>query len=155
MFKQKATNGIVSGHGANGAKARREHGMTLIELMIVVGLIAILIALAIPSYQQYVRKAYRGDAQNLLIRWANVQEIWRANNAGHAPLPDADAGTLGISQPVLDRYTFSISDVTSSTYTLTATATGDQAKDKEAGTMCTTLTLNQSNVTTPASCWRR
>ena len=52
-------------------------GFTLIEVIIVVAIIAILVALALPSYSRYVRKANRGEAQQLLLNWANNQEIWR------------------------------------------------------------------------------
>ena len=48
-------------------------GFTLIELMIVIAVVAILVALAIPSYAQYIRKANRGEAQQLLMNYANNQ----------------------------------------------------------------------------------
>ena len=44
-----------------------KNGFTLIELMVVIGIVAILVALAMPSYSNYVRKANRGEAQQLLM----------------------------------------------------------------------------------------
>jgi type IV pilus assembly protein PilE len=119
-------------------------GFTLVELMIAVGIVAILVALALPSYTQYIRKANRGEAQQLLMNWANNQEIWRANNTEYALV-----GELPV--PTHDRYDFTLADQSATAYTLIATAntTGDQDDDKEAGRSCTPLTLNQSNTKGP------
>jgi type IV pilus assembly protein PilA len=42
-------------------KPHREAGFTLIELLIVMGIMAILMALAIPTYRQYIRKAHYAE----------------------------------------------------------------------------------------------
>jgi type IV pilus assembly protein PilE len=119
-------------------------GFTLVELMIAVGIVAILVALALPSYTQYIRKANRGEAQQLLMNWANNQEIWRANNPEYATKAQ-------LPVPTHDRYTFDMPAPSATTFTLTATAntTGDQDDDKEAGKSCTPLWLNQSNTKGP------
>lgn len=130
-------------------------GFTLVELIIVISIIAFLVALAVPSFNQYVRKGKRAEAQQLLMNWANNQEIWRANHTTYA-------GTGDIAAPTHDDYTFTISNVTATSYTLTATATGNQANDKDKGVTCSPLTLNQSgnrgpkkaDGVTPA-CWGR
>ena len=121
-------------------------GFSLIELMIVIAIVAILVALALPSYTRYVLKANRGEAQQLLLNWANNQEIWRANDTDYA-------ATDEIPVPTHDRYTFTLPTITATTYVLRATATGDQADDEERNTSCTVLEINQSNAKTPAFCW--
>jgi type IV pilus assembly protein PilE len=121
-------------------------GFSLIELMTVIAIIALLVALAIPSYTRYVLKANRGEAQQLLLNWANNQEIWRAN--------DTDYATTGeIAAPTHAKFNFTITNRTATTYTLNATAQGGQADDEERGTTCSPLTINQSNAKTPADCW--
>ena len=125
-------------------------GFTLVELMIVIAIVAILVALALPSYAQYIRKANRGEAQQLLMNWANNQEIWRANDSDYA---SATTVPPEIPLPTHDKYTFSHPPVSATSYTLIATATGDQANDKNHGTPCTALTLDQSNAKTPRDCW--
>jgi len=55
--------------------AKGKKGFTIIELMIVLVIVAILLAIAYPSYIKYVRKANRGDAQQLLMNWSINQEI--------------------------------------------------------------------------------
>ncbi|MBP8307961.1 MAG: type IV pilin protein [Burkholderiaceae bacterium] len=49
-------------------------GFTLIELMIVVAIIALLAMIAFPSYENFVRRANRVEAQSLLLRIASEQE---------------------------------------------------------------------------------
>ena len=131
-------------------------GFTLVELMIVVGIVAILVALALPSYTQYIRKANRGEAQQLLMNWANNQEVWRANNTGYAT-------SVELAPPGHDKYTLfrrvtgntcMNDDAASATqFTLVACPTGNQANDKEKGEDCDPLTLDQSNYKDPPACW--
>lgn len=128
----------------NTLQRKRILGFTIIELMIVLVIVAILLALAYPSYINYVRKAKRGEAQQLLLNWSINQEIWRSNNTAYN---DTDA-----LKPSHDLYDFDVT-ADATTYTLTATAKGDQANDKaKDGTTCT-LTLNQNGVKQPAACW--
>jgi type IV pilus assembly protein PilE len=122
-------------------------GFSLIELMIVITIVALLLALAVPSYTRYVLKAHRGEAQELLLNWSNNQEIWRAAHTTYAD------GTTALGVPTHERYTFTVSGVTATAYVLTATAKGKQVGDEDKGTSCNALTLNQSNTKTPANCW--
>jgi type IV pilus assembly protein PilE len=139
-------------------KTTGKKGFSLIELMIVIAIVAILVALALPSYTAYVRKAKRGEAEKALMNWANLQEIWRANNPTYAD--DVDAPN-GIPLPTHDYYTFSLdapNPPTSSAYVLVATPTGDQAEDKDQGKDCDPLSLDQSGAKGPvyngkAYCW--
>lgn len=127
---------------------KRNSGFTVIELMIVLGIVAFLVALAYPSYVQYVRKANRGDAQQLLMNWAINQEIWRSSNTTYADETD-------LPPPTNDHYTFpNPTNLSATTYTLTATPTGDQLNDEARdGTDCNPLTMNQDGIKTPPVCW--
>jgi type IV pilus assembly protein PilE len=134
---------------------KRILGFTIIELMIVVMIVAILLAIAYPSYARYVLKANRGDAQQLLMNWSINQEIWRSNHTTYA----ADDLDTGIPAPEHDKFDFSIADESATTYTLQAEATGGQADDKtrDGSTYCgksgSLLTLSQNGVKAPAGCW--
>ena len=133
---------------------KRILGFTIIELMIVVMIVAILLAIAYPSYAKYVLKANRGDAQQLLMNWSINQEIWRSNNPTYA----AGDGT-GIPVPTHDKFNFSIDNVSATTYTLQAEARDGQAADttRDGSTYCgksgSLLTLSQNGVKAPAGCW--
>jgi type IV pilus assembly protein PilE len=63
---------------------RADRGFTLIEVMIVVVVIAILAAIAFPSYQHFVRNAQRADGMSALMDIRTAQERWRANHAEYA-----------------------------------------------------------------------
>ena len=120
-------------------------GFTLIELMIVIVVVAILVAMAMPSYTQFIRKAKRGEAQQLMLNMANRQEIWRANNPSYD-----DGGNIGI--PTSDYYVFTVTisaATASAAYLLTADATGDQENDKDKGESCDVMTLDQSGAKGP------
>ncbi len=116
----------------------RKVGFTLIELMFVLAIVSILLALAYPSYVDYVRKSKRGEAQQLLMNWSVNQEIWRSNNVEYATLAQLPA-------PTHNDYVFTLPVRTGTAFTLQAAARNDQVNDKaRGGTACSTLNLNSA-----------
>lgn len=57
-----------------------QKGFTLIELMIVVVVVAILAAIAVPSYQQYIRRGHLAQAQQEMLKLAEQLERHKAKN---------------------------------------------------------------------------
>jgi type IV pilus assembly protein PilE len=117
---------------------RRAKGFTLIELMIVVGVIAILAAIAIPNFLEQSKKGRRAEAMSAVGELQLRQERWRAENPAYAT--QTQLGTM----PDVDSYTIAVTAPTNPTavsartqYTITATATGKQATDR-----CGNLTMS-------------
>jgi len=131
-------------------------GMTLIELMIVVAIVALLAAIAVPSYRQYVLRANRTEATTALLQLAAAQEKFYLQNntyAGNALLAVAPPAGLGLSATTAGgRYTVAITAANAAAFSATATAAGAQAAD----TTCATFTINQAGArtATSANCWR-
>ncbi len=131
---------------------QRQQGFTLIELMIAVIIIAILAGIALPAYQDYVRKARRADAHDSLMFIHNLQEKWRANNPQYSGSL-ADIGFTGAASAD-GYYSLALSGASATGFTATATAQGAQASDSG----CTSITLtvsaaNPRGAKAPASCW--
>lgn len=142
------------------SSALRSRGFTLIELMIVVVVISILAAIAYPSYEEYMRKAKRADAQTVLLELAQFMErhytangtyLTAANEALSLPF------TIAPKDGTSKNYDLSFASTpTASGYTLQAVPTGSMASDT-----CGTLTLNnagskgQATGASLAMCWRR
>ncbi|WP_006786796.1 type IV pilin protein [Thiorhodospira sibirica] len=129
---------------------RSKKGFTLIELMIAVAVIAIIAAIAIPSYANYVRKSKRADAHTALLRIQLEQEKWRANNASYGTLVN-----IGVSENSPEGYyTLTITNTSATGYTATANAKAGTSQANDTGCTGIVLTLNASGETrTPATCW--
>jgi type IV pilus assembly protein PilE len=100
----------------------------MIEGMIVVAIIGILAAIALPSFLDSMRKGRRSDAFAALSTVQQAQERWRSNKTAYAAsLTNDAAGTppgLGLTsvQSPKKYYDLALSNVGASGYTLTATA---------------------------------
>lgn len=127
-------------------------GFTLTELMVTVGIVAILAAVAYPSYTSHIRKARRTEAKAALLQIQVAQEKYFLQNNTYTTIANLGLGSTGTY------YTISISPTSPSTsYTATATVTGTQTAD----TNCNTFSINEtgakasknsSNVAT-TDCW--
>lgn len=113
----------------------RSRGFTLIELMIVVAVVAILAAIAFPSFIEQVRTSRRSDALAEAGRMQLAMERWRADNPSYE-----DSATPAATYPApVDStfYDFTMSAQSATTYTLLAEPQGSQADDR-----CGDLTIS-------------
>ena len=131
-------------------RVARVRGFTLIELIIVIAIVALLVAVALPSYRDHVRKSRRAEAQAYMMSVAGRQQQFLVDTRAYA----ATLATINIPTPtdVSTSYTLTLNVVAGPppTFTLTATPTADQVNEK-----CGTLTINQTGAKTAAlsSCW--
>ena len=79
--------------------ARKQSGFTLIELMIVVVILGLLMAIAVPAYNDYITRAQRSAAQQFLLDVGQRQEQYLLDNRQYATAFGAGAGGLGMSLP--------------------------------------------------------
>jgi type IV pilus assembly protein PilE len=136
----------------------RQLGFTLIELMITVAIIAILAAIAMPSYQDYLRKGRRADAQSFMQEVVARQQHFLLDRRAYGTdiTTATSAGGLGMSIPSNVSNFYAVTIATDNTtappsFTVTATPSGNQAYDK-----CGTLTVDQRGVKTVSgsgTCW--
>jgi len=144
---------------------KRQQGFTLIELMVTVAIVAILAAVAYPSYTQQVLKGKRSDAKVELLRIAQLQESFFVQNLTYAP----DLTSLGFTTDAIDteQNSYQVQVTASgpgacttaspcSTYTLSAAPQGTQVHDIACGTFTINNTaLKGVSVSGNAQmCWR-
>ena len=153
---------------------KQQRGFTLVELMITVAVIAILSAIALPSYNAYVLRSHRAEAKNTLLAVAQrleqnytLESSYAAtrNAAGNViAVDDALIASWGLNQTPLNgtaRYNITFSgNPTATAFTLFATPVGAQASDT-----CGVMSLNNRNLKgaagqnnrhqTTRECWDR
>lgn len=133
----------------------------MIEVMVVAAIVAILAAIALPNYNEYVRRGQRANARVALLQAAHWMER-AATTSGTYPLCNTTACAIPGTLLVVEggQYTVSAAS-TNSTWTITATrvSTSGQANDR-----CGDFKLDQAgNKTndnkaagvTDADCWGR
>lgn len=133
------------------------NGFTLIELMSCVAIIAILAAIAMPSYQSYVAKGRRADGRAALMALLQAQEQYRANCPRYASTlstgSDCEGQTIEFQWRSPDRhYALTIIESGPTGFTAHADGQGAQSTDQECRQM--RLRLDRGNIeTTPKWCW--
>ena len=133
---------------------KRQTGFTLIEIMIVVAIIGILTAIALPNYDEYVRRGHRADAR------AGLQQaqLWMERAAtANGVYPTTLSSALTWQGDTSKRYVIGLKDTsTADAFTLEATP--------NAGDKCGTFTLtnsgvrgieNQASGITTSDCWTK
>ena len=130
------------------------HGFTLIELMIAVAIVGILLAIAIPNYDEYKKRGFRSEGSAFLTDIAARQERYYAQKYEYIT-SNSDLDKLGLSTNMssTEKYELTLGDDATG-YLLTAT-------QKFGDTKCGNLTLDgagtRGNTGTGLSaedCWR-
>ncbi len=134
-------------------KMKRAQGFTLIELMIVVAIIAIISAIAYPSYQDSVRKATRSDGLDTIADTAGrLERCYTTYGSYNNP---SCTGVLNGATIASQRLHYNIVIAsTPSTYTLTATAvSATQLKDTNCQQFVLTNTGMKTSLPAGNTCW--
>ncbi len=143
---------------SKGHRMDRQHGFSMIEMMIVLVIMAILASIAIPSYRKYGVRSHRVDAQRALTDLAAKQERFLYSNNAYS----SDLAALGATSSVAGTYykvAIDPASTSSTAFKVVATAAGTQKRDDAA---CQTLSLDQAGrqgstgtTTNDPACWGR
>ena len=132
----------------------KSSGLTLIELMVVVAVMAVMAAVGIPLYNDQVQKSRRYDAQGVLMSLANQLEQHRAYqpNVGYSGFVLNDYSELW--GPLNGSYLFSVTLYSTAApfdYDLTAAPAGPQTGDR-----CGSLSMDElgGKSAGEANCWK-
>jgi type IV pilus assembly protein PilE len=144
-------------------KKRLHKGFTLIELLIVVVVMGVLAAIALPSYKSYVQRAKRAAARTAVQNMAQMQERYFTQNNTYLAIPSGSTVTGGWVNYVGDTYASRYYDLTVTTTTATTTLAAAftisaAPANGWTDTTCGTLSLTSAGLqspTSPTDCWQR
>jgi type IV pilus assembly protein PilE len=141
---------------------RAPRGFTLLELMVVVGIIGILSAVAIPSYLYYILRGRLPVATQGLVSMQTQLEAWFQDNRSYAnaPICPSSSPPASITQLMQgSKVVFTLS-ATCAAATYTLTATGDATLVggitytlSNTGVQATTAVPSDWTLPSPSTCW--
>ena len=139
-------------------RSTAQQGFTLIEVMIVAAIVAILAAIAMPSYSDYLRRGQLPEAATFLSDYRVKLEQYYQDNRAYSTDGTCGSGAVWADFAPKDRKYFTFSCATAGTYqtfTLTATGSAGHASGHtytltNDGTKATTLFKGASS---SKSCW--
>lgn len=121
---------------------RRYSGFTLIELMIAVAIVAILAAVAVPSYTEYIKRARVTDATKELSAMRIKMEQYFQDKRTYASA--CDPGSIAAAPGVVGQWTISCPTASDTAYVVRATGNAGSSMDSAR------YEIDQSNVRTTA-----
>jgi type IV pilus assembly protein PilE len=133
----------------------RIKGFSLVELMVVIAIIAILAALGMPMYTNYILKNHRNEANAELLSAASAADNFEIRNGVFPPGSDITTFWKGTSENGFYTLTYcGAGDVScpNVNYIITATAANSQTAD----TPCQNIELEVNGAVinkTPRECW--
>ena len=129
---------------------KSKRGFTPIELLIVIVIIGILAAIAIPAYTGYMQRGRRADAKTALQQVRAAQEMWRAEKGGYSTSQAELQTTMGAPPTSISSYyTWNFTGtLNANSWTAQAVAQGSQAVDGN-------LFINSQGTQTPADKWAK
>lgn len=129
---------------------KRQSGFTLIELAIVVAIVAILSAIAIPAYNEQVRKSRRGAGKAVIMETVQALERFHTVNNTYSGFTPTSLTSPSGSTGTARHYQLTVNNLGVATYTITAVPQNGQTTDS-----CATLAITHTGARTPttAGCW--
>lgn len=127
---------------------RHQAGFSMLEVMIVLAIVGILSAIAIPSYQESVRKSHRSDAKISLVEATQSfercfsehgQYQYHATNAPNCPQYSNTASSSGY-------YSLTVTHASTTTFSLAAQAPSTSAQYRDLN--CRSFTVTQTGIKT-------
>ena len=131
---------------------RRMAGITLVELMMVVVIVAVLGSIAIPSYRTFSMRAQRTEAKSALMQLAANQERYYTQNGNSFTTALANINMEATTEN--DRYALRVTAANATTFTATATAINEMTDDAKCQVF--TITSEGARTATPdpnGDCW--